>query len=133
MSKDKKARVKEKKAFEDALRADRYDGVTRKVFADWLEENGYDDEAVLQRSWTPEKQQAEDWLVEYARECEMSYEELIEAANDYLDTGEAYCLPFDTPDIVYSGADEFWERFSLATGRGVSEDHRGETFFRCAC
>jgi uncharacterized protein (TIGR02996 family) len=133
MSKEKKAREKEKKAFEDVISADRYDGVTRKVFADWLEENGYDDEAVIQRSWTPEKQQAEDWLVEYAKECEMSYDELIEAANKYLDTGDIHCLGFDTPDIVYDGSEEFWEHFSTATGRSVSEDHRGETFIRCAC
>jgi uncharacterized protein (TIGR02996 family) len=107
MSKGKKARAKQKKAFGDAIRADRNDGVTRKIFA--------------------------DWLVEYARECELSFEELIEAANNYIDTGKEHYLPFDTPDIVYSGADEFWEPFSLATGRSVSEDYRGETFFRCAC
>src|SRR5262249_51543453 len=49
MSKDKKMLQREKKAFEDAILADRYDGDTRQVFADWLEENGYDDEAVIQR------------------------------------------------------------------------------------
>jgi len=133
MSKGRKAREEEKKAFEDALLADRYDGDTRKVFADWLEENGHDDEAVLQRSWTPQKQQAEDWLIDYALECGLTYPELVKAANNYLDAGKIYCLSDDTPDIVFTGADEFWERFSLATRRSVSEDRRGETFFRCAC
>jgi uncharacterized protein (TIGR02996 family) len=133
MSKAKKAREKEKKAFEDAIRADRYDGVTRKVFADWLEENGYDDEAVVQRSWTPEKQRAEDWLREYGAECEMYYEELIEVANNFLDKGHGYTLSFDTPDIVFSGAEDFWDHFALATGRKDAEAHRGEVFFRCAC
>src|SRR5438477_6621276 len=108
MSKNKTTLQREKKAFEDAISADRYDGDTRKVFADWLEENGYDDEAVLQRSWTPEKQRAEDWLLDYATECAMTYEELIEAAKNYLDTGDGYCLGDMTPDIVFSGAAEFW-------------------------
>jgi uncharacterized protein (TIGR02996 family) len=133
MSKDKKTLERERRAFEAAIRADRYDGVTRKVFADWLEENGYDDEAVLQRAWTPQKQQAEDWLEEYARQCEMTYEELIEAANNYLDKGQGVTLGFDTPDIVFEGSQEFWERFSLATGRNVSDDYHGAIFIRCAC
>jgi hypothetical protein len=38
-----------------------------------------------------------------------------------------------TPDIVFSGAEEFWERFATATGRSDSEDHHGEVFIRCAC
>ncbi len=52
----------ERQAFLDAIAADRYDQTTRLVFADWLNEHGLDDEAEVQRQWTPEKQRAEDWL-----------------------------------------------------------------------
>lgn len=53
-------------AFEAALKENPYDATTHFVFADWLEENGFDDEAAWQRSWTRERQEAEDWLKVYA-------------------------------------------------------------------
>lgn len=37
------------------------------VFADWLEEQGLCDEAQRERTWTRERQEAEDWLTEYMR------------------------------------------------------------------
>jgi uncharacterized protein (TIGR02996 family) len=51
MSKDRKTLQREKKAFEDAISADRYDGDTRKVFADWLEENWSAPRKLVQRIW----------------------------------------------------------------------------------
>lgn len=109
-----------KKLFEEAIEADPYDGVTRKIFADWLEEHGHDDEAVVQRSWTPEKQQAEDWLTEYAQEHNLSYGDLIRAAHQLLDTGETSHVGVDMWNILFDPLrrEELWARFALATGRG---------------
>lgn len=59
----------ERKAFEDAIAKDRYDEATRKVFADWLSENGFDDEAAVQYAWTRERQEAEDWLRDFAEQA----------------------------------------------------------------
>ena len=137
-------------AFLKTIEADRYDGATRKVFADWLEENGYDDEALVQRSWTREKQESIDWLTDFASELSdeyetfmddleiegsytMTYEDLIAAANAYLEKGEAFCLPFDTPDRVYDEIEVFWRHFEVATGRKVDEERKEGTFFVCAC
>lgn len=120
-----------KQAFEDAIRADPYDDVTRQVFADWLEEHGYDDEAVLQRSWTPQKQQAEDWLVEYAREHNLAYADLIGAANHFLDTGDTNHLGVEVTAVLFDPNrwEEFWHRFSLVTGRN-SEGATGDPGWR---
>src|SRR5215210_5526362 len=60
----------------------------RLVLADWFEEFGFDDEAYLQRTWTPERQEAENYLINYARKLcvederpfEISYKELVEIA-----------------------------------------------------
>lgn len=71
----------ERKAFEDAIFADRYDQITRRVFSDWLDENDYPEEANKQRKWTPEKQKAEDWLMDLAeiggKTC-LNYDEYCE-------------------------------------------------------
>jgi uncharacterized protein (TIGR02996 family) len=129
----------ERESFEATIKADRYDAATRRIYADWLEEHGYDDEAVVQRQWTKEKQQAEDWLTEFAKGLEtsegleMSYEALLEAANDYIDRGYAYTLPFETPDWNHEEVEAFWKNFEIATGRSVSGEKKEWLFFRCAC
>ena len=58
----------QRQAFLDAIAADRYDQTTRLVFADWLNERGMDSEAEVQRAWTREKQEAEDFIADFAAE-----------------------------------------------------------------
>jgi hypothetical protein len=71
------------------------------------------------------------FLEDYARQVQLSYKELLDAAGTYLLRGDDYCLSFDTPDIVYSQPEEFWKHYQIVTGEPV-EDHSA-TFFRCAC
>jgi uncharacterized protein (TIGR02996 family) len=132
----------EKAAFEEAIEENPYDGTTRKVFADWLEEHGFDDEAVIQREWTPEKMRAaEEWLEKFAAECawveweRLTTEKLLEAANAYLDAGEWLCLSYDTPEIALSnsGMDQFWQHFMVVTGRPVPSAKREARFIHCSC
>jgi uncharacterized protein (TIGR02996 family) len=130
----------EKAAFEKAIEEDPYDGTTHKVFADWLEEHGFDDEALLQREWTPEKMRAaEKWMKEYAAACsepdyyELTVEKLIDGAHRYLDTGAGLCIGIDTPDVVYDSSEDFWVHFMVLTGRPVPSEKRGEVFIHCAC
>lgn len=91
---------------------------THQIFADWLEENGYDDEATLHRKFTPKYQKAEDFMYDLAekaggtcvsgygtsrynretREVEqgqeiwepITYEMLIKAGHDFVDHGEYF-------------------------------------------
>ncbi len=151
----------EKESFELAIKKDRYDQETRLVYADWLEEHGEDDEALIQRKWTPEYQRSEDYLRNYAarinykeaygpyrdddeiseeekREGDnyhtvVTYEQLLEGAEEYLEGAESSIyLNFDTPDFIYEEREEFWKHFAVVTGRDVEEHERG-TFFRCGC
>jgi uncharacterized protein (TIGR02996 family) len=120
----------DKNLFEEMIRADRYDRVTRLIFADWLEEHGHDDEAVVQRSWTIEKQLAEDWLTGYAQEHNLAYADLIRAAHHFLDTGETNYVGVEVANVLFdpSRREEFWRRFETATGRdphgAVGDVHR---------
>ena len=124
----------EREAFLRAIAEDRYDEAARRIYADWLEEHGYDDEALVQRRWTAQKQRAaEEWLDGYAEMCDMTRAELIEVAERYLDHGAGYTLPFDTPDRVHEDAEQFWEHIALVTDRMIPEEHRHDVIFRCAC
>jgi uncharacterized protein (TIGR02996 family) len=136
----------EKAAFEKAIEEDPFDGTTRKVFADWLEEHGFDDEALLQREWTPKKMRAaEKWLKKFAAECSdeedenaeeeegcftLSYEALIQAGHKYLDTGVCLWLGIDPPN---EEMEQFWQHFMVVTGRPVPSEKREDCFIRCAC
>jgi uncharacterized protein (TIGR02996 family) len=139
--------TQEKAAFEAAIKADRYDQATRRVFADWLEEHGLDDEAAVQRAWTPRKQQAEDYLRDFAAELShhpyeqgvdygVTYEELLRVAHGVLDgdpRARIY-LGFDTPQRIWTEREKFWEEFEIVTGRKVDDGRRGERLpVSCAC
>jgi uncharacterized protein (TIGR02996 family) len=139
----------EKAAFEQAIAENPYDDVTRKVFADWLEEHGFDDEAVLQREWTVEKHKdAVAFMERYAdllseapyedesdnRSYEVTAAEVLAAAHGCLDgSGYGIGLGFDTPDEVWEYREAFWQHFMVLTGRPVPEGRRGDTFVSCAC
>jgi uncharacterized protein (TIGR02996 family) len=105
------------------------DELLRSVYADWLDEQGEHEEADRQRKFLP----ARRWLREFAYELDLTYEALIQAAHDYLKSGDAYCLDFDTPDLVYEGREEFWKSFEVVTGAAVPAEKREWMFFRCAC
>lgn len=136
----------DRQRFLDHLAAHPRDFVARKVFADWLDEFGTDADAefaVVQRAWTLEKCDAVDWLTEYAarlsngdfdgdKQFVITYDELLAAARNHLATGDDYCLPFDTPGMVWDDNVAFWRNYELATDSVVDEEIK-TTFFRCAC
>ncbi len=62
--------MNERQGFEASLEKDPYDSVTRLIFADWLEEQGKDDEANEQRRRTsPEWIESDQWLHAFADKC----------------------------------------------------------------
>lgn len=134
-----------KAAFFAMIRQDPTNNDTRLVFADWCEENGLDELAGMLRGGS------EKWLSEFAAEFydeyypdddenderqvryEFGIDGLLQAAHNYLDTGDDYGLGFQTPDRVFTDRFEFWKHFEVMTGRKPPEDQKGDTFFRCAC
>lgn len=127
-----------KQAFLLRIKKEPENDVHRYVFADWLEENGFDDEALLQREWTVEKYtEALAYLEEYAIETEMLVEQLLAEATNYLQTKKYAYLPFDTPEIAGKDQTKFWECYQTVTGIPVSlqytEDERMFSWFRCSC
>ncbi len=73
---------------------------------------------------------SELWLRGFALTAEISYEELLEGAWNYLTNGEYLCEggkweSFSTPD-------EFWPHYEIVTGTTVPAEQRGN-FFSCTC
>lgn len=140
----------QRQEFERAIQNNPYDLITRKIFADWLDEFGDGSDADLaaeQRNWTRKKQDAIVWLTEFVDyltqesadydtgelTVKISYDKLMAAAQESI-TGYSYgiTLLFNTPDRVYSDNEKFWEMFELATDQKVDDRHKN-AFIGCAC
>jgi len=136
VSKDFKT-CSDKQALEAQLVLDPYDAITRKAYADWLEENGYIEDSVIQREWTYEKQTAEDELREFATKLEVSFAKLIRVmdnisnnnANPYdRDDTYIHCNGFDTPDYL---PEEIWKYYENYKGKEVQD--KTVRFVSCSC
>jgi hypothetical protein len=109
------------------------------VFADWLDEHDRPEEANRQRAWCASKR----WIVEFTKQfgeeydyserklMEMSYQRLMKAASDYLDSGD-YLTQHGATDWQDVDCDEFWEHYKVVTGRDLGDRHTGN-FFSCSC
>lgn len=139
----------EREAFEDVIKADRYDQVTRLVFADWLEEHGLDDEAAEQRRMaSPDWVEAARWMEEYVKSIggnvlnydslfhrnegtgryerveEVNYEEftfdqVVQIAQNFVDTQEGEW-----------GGDKFVQQGSEAARDSLSDAKDREQFWK---
>jgi uncharacterized protein (TIGR02996 family) len=56
-------------AFRAAIDAAPLDAAPWHVFADWLDEQGREEEAAAARAWTPVRLAARQWLTEFAARC----------------------------------------------------------------
>ena len=151
----------ERRGFEQTIQVNRYDEVARRIYADWLSEQGLDDEATVQYSWTIEKQQAEDWLRGFACRCgdtcinydevtdlrrtsgpieekwvSITFEDVIQAGHDFIDNGDFfYQEGLETArDLMdKETTDLYWQHWSTYTGRSLPATYRGMAPFSCSC
>lgn len=89
-------------------------------------------DAVTKSTYSPPSNQlaAREWIRTYAEGFGVTCDDMIAAANNYLDTGE-YFIRGGTFESV-SLSDEFWTQFERATGRIVEHVDR-DNFFSCSC
>ncbi len=130
-----------REAFEKIIANDPRDFTTRKVFADWLEQFGIDEDdlADMHRRWDDETQDAYERLGELAALYEVNYQplpvsDLIKAMHKHCDSGESSLyLSDDTPAEFYQNREQIWKDFAKVTGRSIDEDDVGFGFVRCSC
>lgn len=135
LSKMKAKLPKDPMGFYDTLRQYPYDQVTRLVFADWLNEQGRDDEAEVQRSWTKDKQEADETIASLSLLMDISKRELL-AYGEAASNGEGFCFSDDdAPDVMYDETfkKQFWDAWERLHGTKVEEEYRLANNFRCAC
>lgn len=79
----------------------------------------------------PSEISAIGWLSEYANEVGLSYEDLLNAATQYIVHEKYTVIGHDTPDIVYAQKETFWKNFEIVTG--LKPKDTDETFISCSC
>lgn len=103
------------------------------VAADYWEEHGEPRRAAMLRDIPGSQEKSVEWLTGFAAQFDMSYGALIQAARDYITSGDYVTLDYDTPDRVWRDREELWRHFEIATGDQVPDADRESTFFTCAC
>lgn len=126
----------EAKAFRRALIKDHSDLATRKVYADYLEEHGLDDEALIQREWDYKKVNAENALRDYAKECNVPYILVYTSLNRYFLTGEQF-VENGSEGLRTYYTDSILEYWKILTDNPNKEDPEKENDwsmpFSCSC
>lgn len=78
----------------------------------------------------PAMTEARAWIYNFAEGLSLDYDELIEAAGDYLSHGD-YLVKGGDLEGEYV-PDEFWDHYQVVKKEKVDENDRG-SFFSCSC
>lgn len=147
-------------AFEAALLVDPDDEAPHKIFADWLDENGFEDEANYHRRWTVELREAEQWMAKFAEGHSKGYwewddgdvdmgekytaEELIGYATNYVEGNRKTKYGWwghtqQGDDSLRSDMfedetrEKFWRCWELITGKSLIGNEKDNSPFGCSC
>lgn len=123
-----------------AIRENPEEVVNHYAYADWLEDNGFDDEARVQREWSLKKYlDAVAYISSYAFHCDINLQDMLNEANAHLDDPGHFftCWGFDDPKIHNEDMGVFWRHFEVLTGRPVNIqeliDNYDAVFVTCSC
>ncbi len=132
-------------AFLRAIQKDRYDEDTRRIFADYLDEEGLYDEAEKQRKWTKEWQESYDWMEWFTRDVVTesdariaSIEEVLQAGRHYVDAKKTSCLSglgFSAENAMMDETtrEQFWKCWEILEGRSCEDAVKLNGPFVCGC
>lgn len=123
-----------------------YDHELRLVYADFLEEQGFDDKAEEQRSLAKFVEpiteedviKAKKFLDDYAEGIGVTLAELIDGAKEFAKGDWDYMYMPNRgdypPDYASdSNQDEFWRAFEIFTCKPLPRDHSRSSFVTCNC
>lgn len=75
-------------------------------------------------------EKSRQWVLRFANGLDLDYDELMDAASDYLDCGEYLVKGGDLEGC--SVPDEFWDHYQIIKEEKIDENDRG-SFFSCSC
>lgn len=130
-----RADMTDRQRFEAAILNDQEAELPHKAFSDWLDENGFPDEATYHRNWTIQVA-AEEWLRAFADQVDADYHEMMAVAAthcmgsseswpDYLNDGGKW----EKQDTPY----EFWKWFTILTAKVPDNKYGMPGIFSCSC
>lgn len=88
--------------------------------------------STMPRSASPDFQESERWLKDYAKRYSADYSSMVAGAL----SGDGYCFGNDDGPPNYrdeSTRAEFWYHIEVVSGKHLTPDHKENTYFRCAC
>lgn len=129
----------DREKFEAAIDEDPLDDVTRKVYADWLDENGFPDEAIRQRDWEAVKKASMEWIEDFA--SGIASDDGGSYSGEYLITIARRYVEHDDPELDNEADwssdsldwNEFWKHYAIVTSKKVNSTLHDDYPFRCAC
>jgi uncharacterized protein (TIGR02996 family) len=124
--------------FYKALVENPHDHDTRKVFGDWLEERGWDDEAQFHRRYVRSSTRAIERMTALAEQVASlpgapyyTYEQFMEKLED-IRTGGAGDISIGYTDPDYD-PEEMWNDYEIITGKSMESSKRSWDIFTCSC
>lgn len=124
----------ERTAFEKAIKDNVQDIANHRVFADWLDENDFPEEADFHRKWNVEDfKESEEYLNKIAADT-YTYD-LMEQIEDCVSYGVTL-ISFrddDDPDILRSEGKVFWGHVANVLGKYLGEDFGEHVSYSCSC
>ncbi len=140
--------MSERQAFLDRLKEDFEDIVTRKVFADWLDEHDEPELANFHRSWNREKyDEASVWMEDFgSRISEEDFDDvmvpdLVDAGWKYVRERKRVCLSglgFTAESLIRDGETRvlFWKHWAFLAETVICPDSPAAydgMLFQCSC
>ncbi len=140
----------EQTVFEQMIKENPRDFTTRKVYADWLDENDMPEEADKQRGWNDSKQDSWEWLEDFADKGgvtwirdespystrEITIQDLLDAGYGWVRDGQSWTQEGDEElqAMMYGNdKEDFWRHWSNVTGVQIDDDIMSDNPFRCSC
>ena len=116
----------QRQGFLAAIKENPYDQTSRLVYADFLLEQDEPEESDWQRMWTPKRQKAEEYFVQFGKNAtegegpDITLDQVLRAVKNWLETGEEAILSGLGFGITNAWNDEmekeFWMHYQNYTG-----------------
>lgn len=83
-----------------------------------------------------EMEESQRFMEKFAEKLRITYEEVLEAGDNYIKNDDYHVLGFDTPSVVYEEGEEYWKHWSIIRGQPVPKKNapwNSSAPFSCAC
>lgn len=146
--------MSDREAFEAGIRDDPDNQLRRDIYADWLEENDFPEEAVRQRKFLAAKKWLTDFAAKYGGSCNnyftggydedgnhreedwepWTFETVVQAGVDYAETGD-YLTQIGAESARNNVGPKFWQNWAIVTGMPIPGGGKrlGTAPFSCSC